>query len=101
VAPLPLEWHPWYRGKTGLLDWLESDDRVVRVPVSRARTSAFGPASIAPGELSFFIATLTKRRAVAPAPYVGDPFAYVWHVGTDQHGRSIAGDARIVHLERG
>lgn len=39
--------------------------------------------------------TLTKEKAAGLAPYVGDPFMYVWYVATDELGRSVAGDAHI------
>jgi hypothetical protein len=39
--------------------------------------------------------TLTKEKAAGLAPYVGDPFMYVWYVATDGSGRSVGGDAHI------
>jgi hypothetical protein len=98
TPPEALDWHPWYRDKTWLLEWLESTDfdRLL-VPVSRrARYREFnadGP--ITP--VSRNHVELTKRVAFGPAPYVGEPFRYVWHAATDQYGRSIAGPSRVVY----
>lgn len=93
TVPAPLEWHPWYRGKTWLLDWLERGHQhnyLVPVP-RRVRFDESEPVATA-------CAVLTKRRAFGPAPYVGDPFVYIWWAATDQHGRSIASDSRIEYL---
>ncbi len=93
MPPAPLEWHPWYRDRTWLLDWLEHGQQhnyLVPVP-RRVRFGADGPGDTA-------CAVLTKRRAFGLAPYVGDPFLYTWWAATDQHGRSIASDSRIEYL---
>jgi len=93
--PAPLEWHPWYRGKTYLYDWLvHGTQHTYLVPV---------PRRVQTGESSAYLedlacAQLVKRRAYAPAPYVGDPFIYTWWTATDQHGRSIASDTQIEPL---
>ena len=41
---------------------------------------------------------LAVRKAVGPAPYVGQPFCYIWEVATDEHGRSVCGPATIAYL---
>lgn len=42
---------------------------------------------------------LTKRRVWALAPYVGDPFVYMWYVATDPAGYQIAhGESWIEYL---
>lgn len=42
---------------------------------------------------------LTRERCAGPAPYVGQPFVYVWPVGVDNLGRCIAGEAQIVYTD--
>jgi hypothetical protein len=41
---------------------------------------------------------VTRRKAFGPAPYVGEPFLYVWPVWMDDFGRHIAGDTERVPL---
>jgi hypothetical protein len=101
APPAPLEWHPWYRNKTWLLDWLEhrgpyADLDVLRVPVPRrlSFTLDVAPSSTEP---AMSIRVLTRRKACGPAPWTGRPFFYAWTVGTDDLGRHIAGDSRIVY----
>lgn len=98
TPPDALDWHPWYRDKTWLLDWLESEDftdLAVRArPVMRFRHfDPDVPITAAPKGESL----LRKRIAIGPAPYVGRPFLYEWYTATDQYGRSIAGESRIVY----
>lgn len=38
---------------------------------------------------------LTRRLCAAPAPYVGEPFVYLWYTATDDYGRAVAGDCWI------
>jgi hypothetical protein len=96
MPPAPLEWHPWYRDKTHLLDWLErGQQHNYLVPVSRRARFCEG-GSVYPDTIS--CAALTKRRAFGLAPYVGRPFVYTWWIATDQQGRSIAGGSRIEYL---
>lgn len=92
TPPPPLEWHPWYRDKTWLMDWLDSTDYAVEIQVKppiRAALTADIPQRV----------RLTKQKAQGPAPYVGRPFVYGWSTATDNLGRSIASDARVVYLE--
>lgn len=42
--------------------------------------------------------TLTVHRVWAPAPYVGDPFVYVWPVAVDRAKRWVAGEAHAQWL---
>lgn len=102
--PAPLEWHPYYRSKTWLLDWLErrgpyADHHDIRIPViPSVRSWTYGPETDAV-EPDLRQLIMTRRRAHGPAPYVGRPFAYMWPIGTDNLGRHIAGEARIVYLD--
>lgn len=97
TPPAPLEWHPWYRDMTYLLDWLiHGTENTYFVPVPPRRVQLVVEPSAYPDELA--CAALTKRQAGGPAPYVGDPFIYTWWTATDQYGRSIASDSRIEYL---
>lgn len=98
----PLYWHPWYRDRTNLLDWLNANDRdrTLCVPLPMSRHAFFrniGDETL-PEPVKRDYLVLTKQHAAAPAPYVGEPFCYSWYIATDQHGRSIASEAQIVYL---
>jgi hypothetical protein len=41
--------------------------------------------------------TLRREKAAGPAPYVGRPFVYVWHIAVDELGRQVAGPAERVY----
>lgn len=102
-APPPLSWHPWYRDKSHLIDWLNDPDRWdYRIPMPRSRCDLYSAGTDAtyPVEPSPKAMLLAKTRAWGPAPYVGRPFVYVWNVGTDEVGRQIAGESRIVYKGR-
>lgn len=94
--PRPLYWHPWYRGKTWLWEWLESDDQAIRLPVRRPirfeRYDPDAPVSASPKGV-----LLRKHLAAGPAPYVGRPFWYRWNVAVDEWGRTIAGEVRVTY----
>lgn len=97
TPPAPLEWHPWYCGKTYLLDWLaHGTQNTYLVPVPRRRVQFVTELSAYPDAI--VCAALVKRRAAAPAPYIGNPFVYTWWAATDQYGRSIASDTQIRYL---
>lgn len=103
--PSPLEWHPYYRDKTFLLDWLEGRGHLagpeVRLPVTPPLSHLIRDIGKMTYPAEDFplpqVRTLTKRKAAGLAPYVGRPFHYEWHVATDDLGRHIAGDSRIVY----
>lgn len=94
--------HPAYREMTWLRDWLNGTvlpgQQRVDVPrVPRLNPTLTGHWDVEP-QISRH--TLHKKKAAGLAPYVGDPFVYVWYVGTDELGRSVAGDAMIRYLDR-
>lgn len=94
----PLEWHPWYRDKTWLLDWVQGrNSPVIRIPVTRPLLAAFETDG-SPPTLGAGVVTMERRKAAGPAPYVGRPFHYRWWVGVDNLGRQIASDAWIAYL---
>ena len=89
--PTPMEWHPYYRDKTYLWDWLNNSSLVTWIPVIPVlRINSPKPD---PSRLTDNTLRLTKERAWNYAPYVGEPFIYMWYVATDQYGRSIAGES--------
>lgn len=105
TPPTPLEWHPTYRDKTWLLDWINGNEGAlphdtIELPRQPTRSSMFELAEndTAPAEsLPTRTVRLTRHKAWGAAPYVGDPFVYVWHYATDHVGRSIASDSVIVY----
>jgi hypothetical protein len=93
--PDPREWHPFYSDDPDLLDWLEdSGNTEVIFAADPAGWLEESPTGDKPRRL-----ILTKRKAWAPAPYVGRPFVYVWNCAVDDVGRWIAGEARIQYVE--
>jgi hypothetical protein len=102
--PAPLEWHPAYRDRTWLLDWVEGrtgPPDAIRLPIPETAHVGFVPFDpAAPIEPHVFrTEMLTRRRAQALAPYVGRPFIYRWWCATDSLGRGIAGDLRIQYID--
>lgn len=103
TVPAPLEWHPAYRDRTWLIDWLErrgeyADRQHMRILFTRP-LRVCDLELTEPEELEATVMVLTRRRCFGLAPWVGDPFHYEWWVGEDNVGRCIAGDARIVYDE--
>jgi hypothetical protein len=94
--PPPGECHPAYRDYPWLRDWLNGaafpGQHHLRIPVM-PRLGAMMPYRL--NEPSVRERVLTKEKAAGLAPYVGDPFMYVWYVATDELGRSVSGDAQI------
>lgn len=103
--PAPGEWRPAYQEMTWLRDWLNGTSGYPqqRVEVAMARQPTLEPASSSAylyPEMYCVRHILHKEKAAGLAPYVGDPFVYVWYIGTDELGRSVAGDAMIRYLDR-
>ena len=97
--PLPPgECHPAYQDYPWLRDWLNGAafprQTRMQIPVM-PRLSAELPYRLATNEPSVRVHTLIKEKSAGLAPYVGDPFMYVWYVATDELGRSVSGDAQI------
>jgi hypothetical protein len=78
-----------------LMHFLEDDSRSVwlvpRVPRIKYTWSVEDDEEIRTWQLR-------KERCAGSAPYVGRPFVYTWTVATDDMGRAIATDAKIVYL---
>lgn len=98
----PLEWHPFYARHMWLLDWLNGDPayphHTMRIAQPQPIAASFNADSEpwAPWNRDL---TLTKRRAVAPAPYVGRPFRYGWWYAADHLGRAVAGESFRVYQD--
>jgi hypothetical protein len=103
-VPAPMEWHPAYRDKTWLWDWLErrgefSDLNVIVLPVMPKLRAGFRSEDDSPDVPSVRRLTLTRIKAWGPAPYVGDPFVYMWMCAYDELGRMIAGESHITYVD--
>lgn len=97
--PIPLEWHPFYREYTELLDWLNQPGGSHVVMVARMEPIRIDATELYPMAPSPEPWVLDKRKAWGPAPYVGRPFVYAWQYATDQLGRAIAGESRIAYRD--
>lgn len=103
--PAPGECHPAYQDMPWLRDWLNDVPGSlrgyhVRVPYLRRRVFPFDlTENVNDVDPVFNTHTLTKEKAAGLAPYVGDPFVYVWYVATDELGRAVAGDAEVHYLD--
>lgn len=102
TPPAPLEWHPAYRDRTWLLDWVEgrsSERPADRIHLAVVEPLRFEPydeaASVIPHKIRS--TCLMRHRAFGLAPYVGRPFRYEWFFADDELGRTIAGDVRVRH----
>jgi hypothetical protein len=103
-CPPPLSWHPFYRGKTWLIDWLNGESSLpewdIMIPIPTRPVWASITADPGPIDMPTVKAMrMSKQRAWGPAPWVGKPFHYEWFVGTDELGRRVAGESRIVYEE--
>ena len=99
--PPPLEWHPFYARHTWLLDWLNGEPGYTHHSMNIPLPEPFTAAYITATEPTLIdrVITLTKRRAVAPAPYVGRPFRYGWWFAADHLGRAVAGESFRVYQD--
>lgn len=97
--PMPGDWHPYYeQHRRWLTHWLNNETSAT-VLIAITRPSRFtwpgeplGPPSLGPSRRT----QLRRQRAWGLAPYVGDPFVYVWWTASDDRGRWIAGDATTI-----
>lgn len=102
-CPPPLSWHPYYRGKTWLIDWLNGNSSLpewdIVLPVVQPLSARLIAAEeeFPVGSPSVKVMRMSKQRAWGPAPWVGRPFHYEWFVGKDELGRMCAGESRIVY----
>jgi hypothetical protein len=97
--PLPLEWHPFYRDHTWLLDWLNGDPAyppdhiLVAMPERLSATIGMIGLSAHATAVNDRHIVLTRRKAAGPAPYVGRRFRDGWWCAVDHLGRGIASDS--------
>jgi hypothetical protein len=96
-APPPGEWHPWYRDKPWLMNWLNDrksmNYRVLVMPAPRVSFADY------PYHRDGHEISLTKTIAWALAPWAEQSYVYAWYVATDTYGRQIAGDSWIEYIE--
>lgn len=88
--PAPGECHPFYADQREDLERTLNSSRVPYV----ATLHATGENWL---DREYTQLTLTRRKAWGPAPYVGAPFFYVWHFWSDDQGRGVGGESRIVY----
>lgn len=102
-VPPPGEFHPAYAGLGNFLrDWINrrgplADRWTIQIPKPRPALTVNDFADSVMPSLETW--TMTRHKAAAPAPYVGQAFCYRWDIAIDNLGRCIAGDARIHYLE--
>lgn len=94
--PWPDTAHPALADQAGFVRRLMADGRHAVVLPRPSRISMFREADTAPTAMTLKTSTLRVHRAWAPAPYVGDPFVYVWPVAVDEAQRWVSGEARGV-----
>lgn len=100
TPPPPLDWHPWYRNRVDQLwTWLNGPEESITIAVPPAITLRAYLRPQEPDPSGPTTLHLRKRRALGPAPYVGEPFAYWWYIATDQYGRSIAGESHAYPVQ--
>ena len=108
AVPSPLEWHPAYADKTYLLDWLNEVGQIgkmwdIQIPVITSKFTAVAKndASDITTDIGWRTQILHRQKCWGPAPYVGQPFVYMWNAAVDELGRGIAGESRIEYLPNG
>lgn len=101
ACPPPLTGHPYYQGRQIITDWLNGTSSLpewdIMIPKPRRMDLAAFDAESEPIAIGMDVLTMTKQRAWGGAPWTGRPFHYEWYVGTDNLGRRVAGESRIVY----
>lgn len=97
--PMPNTAHPALAQYAEMVRGVDRAEYAVRLPVVRRITATFDPQPF-PTDAALAALTLQRRKAAAPAPFVGDPrrdmACYTWRVWTDDYGRHITTDAELV-----
>lgn len=83
TPPMPLEWHPAYRDKTWLLDWLESSESEAHLAIDRPQR--LEGIDEVPATVARTPSTLILTKCM-------------WRCAVDDLGRAIAGEARPQYL---
>jgi hypothetical protein len=97
--------HPFYLADRDLVvDWLEGGPRTQgwfknTLYLPKRHTPMFLPpdSPLAREPTLFDHHALQRLLWVGPAPYVGTPFLYVWHVAEDSLHRVVTSEAKIEH----
>jgi hypothetical protein len=101
--PAPETCHPALTGLAGSVrNALDRDSSMhqIRYPVLRSPRFVSREIDPVPSSIGYSVRTMTVSKAVAPAPFVGDPFVYMWKVATDDLGRHVAGSSWIEYVPR-
>jgi hypothetical protein len=96
--PMPGTEHPWMERSAATVRHFMAEGRHT-VAVAPPRTPHYRFISAAdadPMEPPPDPVILNVRRVAAPAPWSGEPFAYMWRVAVDNMNRWVADDAQTV-----
>lgn len=100
--PAPNTVHPWMASKADFVRGLmaKGEYRVLlaapRKPLYRFISEPEqDPSTLAPAD---DVLHLDVRRCMGAAPFVGDPFVYVWKVAVDKYNRWVAGESRPEYM---
>lgn len=91
--PPPDTAHPALAAQAAFVRRLMSDGHHTVVLPRPSGISMATAADTDPVAMSLKSSTLAVRRVWALAPYVGDPFVYVWLVAVDEANRWVSGEA--------
>lgn len=94
--PAPSTEHPWMERHAGFVrDWMTDDSHYnVMLPVQPPRHRFFAMGMDAPIEPAVNDKVrLDIHRTFDLAPYVGEPFVWMWKYAADQYGRWVAGES--------
>jgi hypothetical protein len=101
--PPPLDCHPAYADMPWIREWVEGKSfktQALRIPViQRPRLEMIETDPFHPEILKQRM--MERHKIWGIAPYVGDPFVYVWFCGVDDLGRHVCGDSEIHYLPLG
>lgn len=102
TPPPPLDCHPAYADKPWVRDWVSGkqpqyNTYQLHVPIRQSPRLEYVEADPSRPEVINRL-TMQRHKAFGAAPYVGDPFVYVWWVGVDNLGRHVCSDSAIHYL---
>lgn len=107
LQPWPGQWHPFYEpNREALTAWLDGtglQHDVIHLYRPRPmRITDYRPDAPPLDTIDKWerdVITLTRKRFYGIAPYVGDPFVYVWTVGVDHLKRYVCSEAAIRYTQ--
>lgn len=99
--PAPNTEHPWMaRHARFVREWM-TDDSHYQVLLAAPRKPLYRFISEPETDVTVDAndhLVLDIRRCVGAAPFVGDPFVYMWKVAVDKYQRWVAGDSRPEYM---